>query len=346
VSTPGGSSTLPERRRRWKLWRWLGLGLALMVVVLLWQLRAWLVTGNVHTVIDGEVYRSAQLSPEQLGALSERFGLRSIVNLRGDQQERSWYPAERQAAAARDLDFHSLRLSGRRLPSPDNLASLLELLSSAERPTLVHCLRGTDRSGLASALARLLAGDDLATARREFSIHHGYLAAVSPSDLREVLDLYEAWLEEHGLDHSPEQLHRFAREGYTPYFYSARIEALDLPLRLGPEASHRFTFRVTNTSSRPWMVTPNEEQGVHLAVSIHAIDRDDLALRWYRGDTPEREVAPGEALEVPVRLPAFPAPGRYRVHVDMVDEWVAMFAEMGSQPLDLEIEVLPTRPGR
>jgi len=341
---------------RWGGWRRLGLvlglvlglGLALGVVLLLWPLRAWLVTGNVHSVIEGAVYRSAQPTPEQLGELSERFGLRSIVNLRGDQHELDWYPAEREVATERALDYHSLRLSGERLPSPSDLSLLLDLLARAERPTLIHCLRGTDRSGLASALTLLLEGSDLETARREFSIDHGYLAAVSPSDLRDLLDLYEAWLADQGLSHSPEQLRRFAREGYTPYFFSAAIEALDLPALLHTGAPLRLRFRVSNTSSLPWKLTPHDEQGVHLALSIDAVDvegkGEEIALRWYRGDTPKRDLAPGESLEIPVALPAFPAPGRYRVHVDMVDEWVAMFADMGSQPLELELEVLPASP--
>jgi len=311
----------------------------LVIVAFLWQLRAWLVTGNLHSVIDDQVYRSGQPSAQQLSELADRHGLRSIVNLRGDQHDLTWYAAERQVAAERDLDFHSLRLSGERLPSPDNLARLLDMLDEAERPTLIHCLRGTDRSGLASALTLLLAGADLETARREFSIEHGYLAVVSPSDLRQLLDLYQAWLASEGTPHSAEQLHRFAREGYTPYFYAAKIEALRVPATTQTELPLTLFFRVTNTSPDAWQLTPYPEQGVHLALSVSPVDGEASDIRWYRGKTPKKELAPGQSLEVPVELPAFPAAGRYRVYVDMFDEWVARFADMGSAPLEFQIDV-------
>jgi protein tyrosine phosphatase (PTP) superfamily phosphohydrolase (DUF442 family) len=335
-----------RERGPWGPLRWFGLILALVIVTFLWQLRAWLVTGNLHSVVDEQVYRSGQLSAEQLTELSELHGLRSIVNLRGDQHELTWYAAERLVATERNLDFHSLRLSGDRLPSPDNLARLLDMLDEAERPTLIHCLNGTDRSGLASALTLLLAGADLETARREFSIEHGYLALVSPSDLRQLLDLYQAWLASENTPHSPEQLHRFAREGYTPYFYAADIEALGVPAAVQTESPLTLAFRITNTSPGAWPLTPYPEQGVHLALSVSPVDGEASDIRWYRGKTPNKALAPGQSLEVPVELPAFRAAGRYRVYVDMVDEWVAKFADMGSVPLEFEIDVSEARLAR
>ena len=47
-----------------------------------------------------------------------------------------------------------------------------------------------------------------------------------------------------------------------------------------------------------------------------------------------------------MRVGRFEEPGAYRVYVDMVDEWVAMFADMGSRPLELELEVEQATPAR
>src|SRR5437868_15065750 len=59
--------------------------------------------GNVHTVIPGLVYRSSQPSPELLADLVKRYGIRTVVNLRGYCDGFDWYSAE--CRATRDLDL-------------------------------------------------------------------------------------------------------------------------------------------------------------------------------------------------------------------------------------------------
>ena len=48
----------------------------------------------------------------------------------------------------------------------------------------------------------------------------------------------------------------------------------------------------------------------------------------------------GQILELGAELPPFPAPARYRVQVDLVDELVTTFRNMGSQPLVFEVEAV------
>ncbi|MFH1903810.1 MAG: protein tyrosine phosphatase, partial [Candidatus Omnitrophota bacterium] len=40
-------------------------------------------TGNFRTVSPGRVYRSGQLTEKQLAGYAEKYGIRSILNLRG-----------------------------------------------------------------------------------------------------------------------------------------------------------------------------------------------------------------------------------------------------------------------
>ena len=56
-------------------------------------------------------------------------------------------------ADADQLDVRYVRLSARRWPSPAEIEKLVSHLESAERPVLIHCQGGTDRSGLAAAIA-------------------------------------------------------------------------------------------------------------------------------------------------------------------------------------------------
>lgn len=317
------------------------IGVVALLVLLagtLLALRDRLFGNNLHAVVPGEIHRSAQLDPEALLRAVDELGLRSVVNLRGPSPERGWWREERDALAERGVALHDLRMSGARLPSRQELRALLALLERAERPTLVHCLDGTDRSGVAASLALLLRGEDLARAREEFALRHGHLGRLHGSDAGEWLDLYAAWLAREGLASSPDAVRRFVRQGYVPYFYDARIEPLAFASAVPLGSEQRLELRVTNRSPRPWRFTPVEEpRGVHLGLRVARVD-GPLALEL-RGTTPDAELVPGESLALAVEIPPLAEPGAYRLHVDLVDEGVVWFAEMGSRPLELAFVV-------
>ena len=73
-------------------------------------------SGNVHSVVAGEIYRSAQPSTAQLTAYASRYGLRTVVNLRGANPGRPWYDREVAASAhlgVAHVDFRVPRGSDR-----------------------------------------------------------------------------------------------------------------------------------------------------------------------------------------------------------------------------------------
>jgi protein tyrosine phosphatase (PTP) superfamily phosphohydrolase (DUF442 family) len=316
--------------------------LAIVVLVLLGlallALRERLFAGNLHEVVPGEIHRSAQLDAEALLRAVDELGLRSVVNLRGAVPEDAWWREEHALLEAHGVTLHDLRMSGTRLPSRQELRALLALLERAERPTLVHCLDGTDRSGVAASLALLLGGQDLRRAREEFALRHGHLGRLHGSDAGEWLDLYAAWLAREGLASSPDAVRRFVREGYVPYFYDASIEPLAFTSAVPLGREQRLELRVTNRSPRPWRFTPaGEAGGVHLGVRVARVD-GALALEL-RGTTPDAELAAGESLALTAEIPPLAEPGAYRLRVDLVDEGVVWFADMGSQPLELAFVV-------
>ena len=63
-------------------------------------------SGNFHAVDEGTIYRSGQLSGTQFSARIRENGIRTIINLRGNNAGRSWYDDElktSEAARCRDL---------------------------------------------------------------------------------------------------------------------------------------------------------------------------------------------------------------------------------------------------
>jgi protein tyrosine/serine phosphatase len=67
-------------------------GFCLLCTVLLGggYLGALQLTGNFNTVIKGELYRSGQISPQQLKVYVAEYGIKTIVNLRGDNHGDDW----------------------------------------------------------------------------------------------------------------------------------------------------------------------------------------------------------------------------------------------------------------
>jgi hypothetical protein len=118
---------------------------------------------------------------------------------------------------------------------------------------------------------------------------------------------------------------------------AVRWLAYELPaFRAGTTGVGRVSLR--NDGSAPWR--SRGAAGVQL--SYHWLDDRGNAIVW---DGPrvafERQVDPGEEVELAVELRAPQPPGRYRLAFDLVEETRFWFAEIGSSPLHLDVEVLP-----
>lgn len=111
---------------------------------------------DIAEVVPGMIYRSAQPSVDQLGRWVERFGLKTVINLRGPNAP--YAAQEARFLAGRDVDFLCISLSAYRRMTREELLRLIVILRSARPPMLIHCRSGVDRSGTASAIAAWLVG--------------------------------------------------------------------------------------------------------------------------------------------------------------------------------------------
>ena len=108
---------------------------------------------NFHEVDQGSLYRSQQLLPEVLKSYIKRFGIKTLINLRGfGREETTWYEKEVAMTKEWGVVFHSISMSATVLSEKQHLIELLSIYDTAARPILVHCLGGADRTGEASAL--------------------------------------------------------------------------------------------------------------------------------------------------------------------------------------------------
>jgi hypothetical protein len=296
-----------------------------------------LLGGNLHAVLPGRVYRSSQLSPAALERTIRALGIRTLVNLRGCCDNQEWYLDECRVTHRLDVAQEDVCLSAGRLPAVPEIHRLVEVLDRAERPLLMHCQRGADRTGLASAVVKLLYTDSsLGWARRQLGLRYGHVALGRPANLDWFFDLYADWLARHGLAHSPAVFRRWLADGYCPGPCRCRIELVRPPAFLPLHRPLALGIVVHNTSPLAWPLRAGTSAGIH--VSYHLMHAGgDMAVVSKAGLF-DAVVPPGGSVPLTVTLPALTRPGRYRLFVDMVEEQHCTFYQTGSEPLDEEFE--------
>jgi len=132
--------------------------------------------GNFHEVLPGQLYRSAQLGPEELGRRIGEYGIRTIVNLRGAQLPGGWYDDEKRLAAQRGVELVDFPMSASKRLTAAQALALVDRLRKAPKPLLVHCLGGADRTGLVSMIyLSQVAGMDEETAEAQLSPLFGHI---------------------------------------------------------------------------------------------------------------------------------------------------------------------------
>lgn len=107
---------------------------------------------RIDVIKDGKAYRSGQLSASQLATMQTRYGIKSIINLRGANYKEHWYQEEVTFAKAHNLAHYDYPLSSKRPLTLSQEAELVQLMAAAPKPVLVHCDQGLERTGTAAAL--------------------------------------------------------------------------------------------------------------------------------------------------------------------------------------------------
>ena len=288
---------------------------------------------NFRAVVPERVYRSGQLSPEELEERIRRHGLKSILNLRGEKEDRHWYRRELEVAERHGVDFRSLDLIPERLPSRPDLVALIDRLEGLSEPILIHCSAGADRTGFASVIARMAKGGaPFEEARSELSFWYGHLPFGPASEIGRIFDRYDEYRRFSGAGSDWAPFERWARELYVPYVYSAAIAATGLPSEVRSGERMEVRVRATNESPGPWVFSSDDKRGVKLGVKLLKAG-NAVWVDYDRHGHMDRTVGLGETIELDVAIWAPGTPGEYELKLDMLDEHVTWFEDQGSEPL-------------
>lgn len=129
---------------------------------------------NFHAVRPGVLYRSNHPTPARLARYARRYGIRTLINLRGQCGNGSDALA-REAAERLGIDFVDAPLRSRQAPTRAGVLHLLDVFRTMRAPALVHCKSGADRAGLAAGVFLLDNGGSAAEAMRQLSWRFGHI---------------------------------------------------------------------------------------------------------------------------------------------------------------------------
>lgn len=110
---------------------------------------------NRPSAISHEMYRANQPAPFEFARLARR-GIRTVVNLRGENLSSGVYLLEQEACARHGLALVNFQVRSNIPPTKAQLHGARELFEIIEYPAILHCKSGADRVGLMSALYLLV----------------------------------------------------------------------------------------------------------------------------------------------------------------------------------------------
>lgn len=149
-----------------------------------------LVWTNFAAVEPGVLYRSNHPTPGNLAAFTRKFGLKSLINLRGQAKNGS-DALSRDTARHLGLDFYDMAFESRGVPHRDRILRYANIIANMRGPALIHCKSGADRAGLAAGLFVLMRGGSTEEALKQLSLRFGHIKQAKTGILDEFFRLYQ-----------------------------------------------------------------------------------------------------------------------------------------------------------
>jgi protein tyrosine phosphatase (PTP) superfamily phosphohydrolase (DUF442 family) len=287
---------------------------------------------NFGVVVPGQIYRSGQPSPAQLARWIGKYGLKTVLDLRGD--EGNFAAPEKAVTDRMGVALVPVAVGARSpLPRPA-LMKLMEAIESAPKPMLIHCASGVERSGTVSALAAMaIGGKDYDTARSQAYIPLGPLDRKDGSShISDVLREYEEYCAHHALQHGGwKEFRAWAAKVYMPLYYDVDIAA-PIEIAAQPGQVIDVDVAVTNKSDDPIPASdPEKKLRVAAYTGGPEYQKTSMILQP-ETSLPPKDVPPGGTLTVKARLTAPAAPGAYEIFFDIFEGRSTSFSGEGSEP--------------
>lgn len=185
------------------------IGLVLFVAFALYIYRTsvFRISKNFETVDSGKLYRSAQLTTEELKEVTDEYKIKTVISLRGSPGRTDYYEPEAETAAKLNLKFVPVPMSDEYYPLPSELKEIFQVFQDPNNyPVLIHCRVGTDRTGMIAALyERVYMNKSVEESLKQLTVANWHVRFLRPAmsdfvrkfkDLNWVLNDYNVCSEE------------------------------------------------------------------------------------------------------------------------------------------------------
>lgn len=292
---------------------------------------------NLHTIVPGQAYRSSQPSKSELEKIVNQDHIRSILKF-NRASESSWSQDEFATAKNLGIKMFYIPIGVSELPSRPDMIQIIQALDHAPRPLLVHCKTGADRTGFASVLLAMQAGESFQQAKNDqLRLAYGHVGHIG-EDVADVLTQYD---QDRAAEGKPARNYadfcRYVLDEYYPGFHHAGIELIPQTISGHAGQTVHLKVKITNLTRRPWaaswlfpfrldMGIPGPVQTAYPDLLTHK------RIGNYLG--------PGQSLlvDLPVKIPNV-SPGLHRYTLDISEVWGVPFAHFGSSPANVYLDV-------
>lgn len=153
-----------------------------------------LVWDNVAEVVPGRLYRCNHPTPARLARAQRRYGLRTLINLRGERFCGS-DALSREATARLGMTHTYMAFESRGAPHRERILRFHDIYRRLDTPAMMHCKSGADRAGLASGLAVLFEGGTAKDALVQLHWRFGHIGR-SPTGILDAFFIHYATVAE------------------------------------------------------------------------------------------------------------------------------------------------------
>lgn len=137
---------------------------------------------NFHEIDKNKFYRAGQLNEKELKEVISKYKIKTIINLRGEFKGSDWYKVEERLSQENNIDLVNIHMSAKYIPHKAHLIKLLNTFETAERPILLHCKAGADRTGEASAIYQMeYMGKSKKQSMKMMTLKYHHLAIFKPA---------------------------------------------------------------------------------------------------------------------------------------------------------------------
>lgn len=323
---------MSNKPRKKRLLTKINICLAAVIIVYSGYLYGFRLSRAFREIVDGKVYSSKQPTPEQLAEWIDKYGIKTVICLRGYSEEDT--PEEVAVAEKKNVRMINFSWSAYNTPRHPLLKRYIKELETCQTPILIHCRSGIDRSGTAAAMAAMEIGkEDYFEAKRHSFVPAGPWKRKKRKNFIHVSDVFkefEDYCRQNDMTPNWELMKEWARTEYRSYYSFYNVEyTLPEQITVAPGQEQVIKVGITNMSHT---AIPCEDAKYKLFAYLgDAISRgSDYRLIGPYTPLPEKNIEPNETVTLEHTITAPDVPGEYEIHLNIDTEFGYNFESHGS----------------